>query len=710
MPERTHYRTCNLCEAMCGLEIRLEGDQILSIKGDKNDPFSRGHICPKAVALQDLHEDPDRLKQPLRRTATGWESISWEDAFAELEQKIKQIQQQYGNDSVAIYQGNPSVHNLGTMLYAGDMVRALRTQNRYSATSVDQLPHHLASLEMYGHMNLLPIPDLDHTEHLLILGGNPIASNGSLMTAPDVANRLKAIQERGGKVIVIDPRRTETALKADAHHFIRPGTDITLLLAMVHTLYAENLVRPGRLAEFTHGLEEMEKLMQPFSPEWAAEICGITASTIRTLTREFAQADKAVCYSRMGLSVVEFGSLSNWLVNVLNVLTGNLDRVGGALFTQPAADLVARSQGERKTGRWHSRVRKLPEIGGELPVTALAEEMLTPGNGQIRALITSCGNPVLSTPNGGQLEQALEGLAYMVSIDIYLNETTRHANLILPPATGLENSHYDLIFHGLAVRNTAKYSEALFPISPAQRFDWQIYKEITHRLTGKEVSPIPGWLRLFKKDVPESRLDGLLRMGPHKLSLAQLRKHPHGMDLGALVPSMPDRLKRKDKHIQLLPDSFVRDLQRLQTRWGGENRQVPDFLLIGRRHLRSNNSWMHNSQRLVKGPDRCTILVHPADARKLNIKEGGLLKVSSRVGSIQLPASLTEDIMPGVVSIPHGWGHSRPDTQLRVAEQHQGVSVNDVTDELAIDSLSGNAVLNGVPVSLVCVTESTLAG
>jgi anaerobic selenocysteine-containing dehydrogenase len=705
MSQQNHYRTCNLCEAMCGLVIELEGNEITSIKGDKNDPLSRGHICPKALALKDLHLDPDRLQEPMRKKGDRWEKISWEEAFGAVEAGIKRIQKKYGHDAVAIYQGNPSVHNLGTMLYAGDMVRSLRTQNRYSATSVDQLPHHLASLEMYGHMNLLPIPDLDHTDYLLIMGGNPLASNGSMMTAPDIGRRLRAIQKRGGKVVVIDPRRTETAHKASEHLFIRPGTDVALLLAMVQVITTEDKLEPGRLAAFTEGLDALPQIVEDFTPEWASGICGIEAADIRKLALDFAQAKRAICYGRMGLSVVEFGGLSNWLINVLNLVTGNLDRVGGVLFTKPAADLVARSRGERKTGRWRSRVRHLPEIGGELPASALAEEIMTPGEGQIKALITSCGNPVLSTPNGTQLDEALAGLEFMVSIDIYLNETTRHADLILPPATGLENSHYDLIFHGLAIRNTSKYSEALYPISESQRYDWQIYKEITHRLTGKEVSPFPVWMRWFKGDNPENRLDALLRTSGHKLSLKKLKAHPHGLDLGPLVPSLPERLKRKDKKIRLLPELFVNDLDRLREKWWQKKGQVPEFLLIGRRHLRSNNSWMHNSQRLVKGPDRCTLMIHPEDARKLEIEESNEILVRSRVGEVQLKVELSGDIMPGVVSIPHGWGHGRSGTQLQVANENKGVSINDLTDELALDELSGNAILNGVPVELVPVSE-----
>ncbi|MEM6343257.1 MAG: molybdopterin oxidoreductase family protein [Bacteroidota bacterium] len=709
MTTKTHYRTCNLCEAMCGLEIKLENEQIVSIQGDKKDPLSRGHICPKAIALQDLYRDPDRLKRPLKRVGEQWEEISWNEAFQLFGERIKAIQTAHGPNSVAVYQGNPSVHNLGTMLYSRDMVRALKTKNRFSATSVDQLPHHLAALEMYGHMNLLPVPDLDRTNYLLVLGGNPLVSNGSMMTAPDVAKRLQAIQDRGGKVVIIDPIKTRTAKKASEHHFIRPGTDVALLLAIANTLYASKQLKLGCLAEFTEGLDALGERLTPYTPAWAEKICGMSAESIRQIASDLAEADKSAVYGRMGISVVKYGSLSLWLVNVINILTGQLDSEGGMMFTSPAADLVANSPGERKIGRWKSRVRGLPEIGGELPVATLAEEILTPGEGQIKALVTSCGNPVLSTPNGAQLSKALEGLDFMVSVDIYLNETTRHADLILPPATGLENSHYDLIFHALAIHNTARYSEPLFPISAEQRYDWQVYQGMIKALIGKVHSPFPAWMRPFKSDTPESRLDGLLRMGPYKLSLNKLRKNPHGMDLGPLKSVLPERLKRKDQRIQLFPDIYHKDLARLDQEYLSPEAQMPTFHLIGRRHLRSNNSWMHNSQRLVKGKERCTVLLHPDDARKLHIQKDSKLTIRSRVGEIKLPVEITEDIMAGVVSVPHGWGHHQKGTRLQVASAHAGASVNDLTDEMGIDELSGNAILNGVPVEIVPVNESAPA-
>lgn len=699
---QTHYRNCNLCEAMCGLEIQLENDQITSIAGDKNDPFSRGHICPKAVALKDIYEDPNRLRTPVKRTPQGWQKISWEEAMDAVVEGIQRTQAQYGHDAVALYQGNPSIHNLGTIMNSPAFAKALRSKNLFSATSTDQLPHHYASWQLFGHPLLVPIPDIDHTQFMLIIGGNPIASNGSMMTVPDVSKRLRAIQKRGGKVVVVDPRRTETAEKADQHVFIRPNADVLLLLAMIQTLFAEGLVNLGHLAEFTDGVSELQNACTAYTPEKVAAATGISAAAIRQLTREFASAESAVAYGRVGVSTQVYGGLCQWLINALNILTGNLDKKGGAMFTQPAVDFIARGKYEKRFGRWHSRVRGLPESLGELPVAALAEEILTPGEGQIRTLITSCGNPVLSTPNGAQVDKALASLDFMVSIDIYINETTRHAHIILPPATGLEVSHYDLTFHVLAVRNTAKYSPPLFEKAPEARHDYEIYQELAHRLSGN-TEP-------FQVESPEEKLDLGLRFGPYALSLDQLKENPHGIDLGPLQACLPQRLFIPDKRIPLAPADFLQDLRRADqllapTHSGHE---FP-FLLIGRRHLRDNNSWMHNASRLMRGRNRCTLQMHPDDAAQLGLANQQVVKVSSRVGEIELPLEISAEIMPGVVCMPHGYGHARAGVKLDVAKQYAGVSINDLTDEFVLDDLTGNAAFSGVRVNVGSKVESIIS-
>jgi len=695
---QTHYRTCNLCEAMCGLEIKHNGTEIFSIRGDKKDRLSKGHICPKAVALQDLHHDKDRLKTPIKRTETGWKKISWEDAYREITEKLKSIQKKYGKNAIGSYRGNPNVHNVGLMAFGGPFLKSIDSNQKYTATSVDQLPHHIASLMMFGHHSMFPIPDIDRTDFMLIMGGNPAVSNGSMMTAPDFTNRLKAIKKRGGKVIVVDPRFTETSKIADKHYHINPGTDALLLLALIHVIFNENLASTGHLKDHLNGWDTVEELATQYLPEKVTEITGIDSENIRQLARQFATSKTAVCYGRLGLSTQEFGGLCQWLVNVINCITDNLDTVGGVLFTLPAIDLIGMSKKTGKTGtfnRRQSNVHKLPEFTGEFPVATLADEILTPGDDQIKAMVLIAGNPVLSTPNGKQLEKAFASLEFMVAIDIYLNETTKYADIILPTTTGLETPLYDLVFHQLAIRNTAKYSEALFEKKEEQRHDWEILKELTVRLSGKE-NPMN----------LEQTLDYMLQFSSYnapKLSVAELKKHPHGLDFGALKPQLPERLFTADKKVEMAHPLFIKDLERLNTKLNqsqtGVDQSYP-FALIGRRHLRSNNSWMHNSERLVKGKERCTLLIHSHDANSLNLKNNQTVTVTSNIGNVKLPVEITDTMMQGVVSIPHGWGHNRKGTDITVAQQHSGVSLNDLTNPMQLDMLTGNADFSGTRVKI----------
>jgi anaerobic selenocysteine-containing dehydrogenase len=723
----SHYRNCNLCEAICGIEITVQADQRLNIRGDKDDPFSRGYICPKAVGLQDIHYDKDRLKYPVRRTPTGWQRIGWNEAFDEVTENLKRINAKYGRNSIAMYLGNPTVHNYGAILFAPRFIRSLHTRNRFSATSVDQLAHQLAAYLMFGHQLLLPVPDLDRTNLFLILGANPAVSNGSMMTAPGMGRRLQEIRQRGGKVILIDPRYNETARLADQHLFIRPGTDVLLLLALLHVVFDEGLTRLGQLVPFTNGVETVRKLVAEFPPERVALITRIESDQISTLAREFASADRAVCYGRVGVSTQEFGGVCQWLINVLNMVTGNLDRRGGAMFTLPAFDPLSASESIAPRGsfaRWHSRVRTLPEFAGELPVVTLAEEILTEGPGQVKAFVSSAGNPVLSTPNGRELDRALASLEFMASIDFYINETTRHAHIILPPTSSLERGHYDLAFHLLAIRNTTKFSPALFEPDAETRDDWEILLELQTRmehagLFGSLLGSVKrGLMRRFFS--PERILDWGLRFGPYGsgmkpfakgLTLRKLQKAVHGIDLGPLTSCLPGRLRTADKRIELAPEVLVKDVERVKARLldGALPPSNGDLVLIGRRQLRSNNSWMHNSKRLVKGQPgkpQCTMLMHPTDAAHRHLASGQKVLVRSRVGGIVVPVEISEKIMPGVVSIPHGWGHDRLGIQLDVAQQHPGESINDLTDNLTIDALCGTAAFNGTVVTVDAYAEN----
>ena len=621
---------------------------------------------------------------------------------------------EHGDDSVALYLGNPTVHNSGALLFQKYLKRSLNTRNRFAATSVDQLPHHLAASLMFGHGMLIPIPDIDNTEYMLMLGANPAASNGSLMTAPDVKNRLKAITKRGGKVVLVDPRRTESAKLATDHHFIRPGTDVFLLAAILNSLFKNDSVNLGRLSSFTKGVEQLKTAVAEFTSQNVSQITGIEPATIETIATEFATAKRAVVYGRMGVSTQPHGGLCHWFINAINLVTGNLDRSGGQMFASPAVKLVGKTGTTREFGRWKSRVRGLPEFEGDLPVAVLAEEILTPGKGQIKALVTNSGNPVLSTPNGVQMEQALEQLDFFVAHDIYINETTRHADLILPSPSGLETDHYDFIFLALAVRNVSKFSPQIFAPEPGSMYDWQIMKELALRLMPKPTG-IADRLRLgIQKRIlrwltPDRLLDLGLKTGPYGwfrkgLSLKRLRANPNGIDLGGLQPVLPATLRTPDKKIDAAPQVYLDHLKQAvapQVKAATESQsEANEFSLIGRRHLRSNNSWMHNSQRLVKGPDRCTLMMHPSDAERLNLVADAPVAISSNVGSVTAPLEITDEIMPGVVSLPHGYGHHRAKTKLSVAAQHAGVSINDLTDDKIVDNLTGNAAFSAQTVRI----------
>jgi anaerobic selenocysteine-containing dehydrogenase len=698
---RSGLHTCMLCEAVCGLEVEVEDGSIGRVRGDPDDPFSLGHICPKAAAIADVQSDPDRILEPQRREGGRWQAVSWAAALDEAGRRIAEVQRKHGRNAVAVYLGNPTVHSYSALLATPFFNRAMGTRSRFSATSVDQLPHMLAALEMFGHQLLLPVPDVDRTRYFLMLGANPLASNGSLMTAGGIARRLKDLRGRGGKLVVVDPRRTETAAVADQHLTIRPGTDALFLLALLQVVLEERRPDLRHLAAVCDGLESLKNAVKRFPPERVAAHTGIAAAVIRDLARAFASAPAAVAYGRVGTCTQEFGGLAAWLIVALNAVTGNLDREGGFMFTTPAADLVALASrtGDRgHFGVWRSRVRGLPEFGGELPAATLAEEI--EADGGIRALVTFAGNPVLSTPNGGRLDRALARLDCMVAIDLYRNETTRHANLILPTSFGFERDQYDLAFYALSVRNAARYAKPLVPRPPGVRGDFEVLLDLALAVRrhggGRQGRRLGVLLRAARMLGARRFLDLLLRFGPHKLSLRKLEEKPHGIDLGPLQPALLARLG--GKRAQLAPAIFLRDLDRLAASL--EKPPSNGLVLIGRRALRSNNSWMHNSERLVKGPEGCALLVHPEDAASRGLREGDRAKVASRVGSVEVPVEVTADVMRGVVSLPHGWGHGRAGTALSVAASHPGASLNDLTDDQSVDALSGNAAFNGIPVTV----------
>lgn len=747
---RTAFRTCPLCEASCGLEITLRSDsagreEVQRIRGDQLDVFSKGYICPKGSTLKQLHEDPDRLRAPMVKRDGEHVAVTWEEAWEAVAAGLGGVIERTGRESLAAYVGNPTAHSLSAMMFSRVLLTGLGTRHRFSASTVDQMPRHVASGYVFGSPVAIAVPDLDRTDHLVILGANPYASNGSVCTAPDFPGRIEAIQERGGKVVVVDPRLSRTAEQADEWVSIRPGTDALLLAAIANTMLAEGLADPGdHVAAHLAGLDEVTVALEPFTADFAAPVTGVDAATIRSMARELAAAPSAAVYGRIGTTTTEFGSTASWLIDVVNILSGNLDRPGGSMFPTPVAG-GATTRGKPATGRGfsvgrgHSRVSGHPEVMGEYPVGVLSEEIETPGDGQIRGLVTLAGNPVLSTPNSERLAGALDQLDFMVSIDLYLNETTRHADVILPPPSQLQRGHYDLLLLQFAVRNVANYSPPVLTLDDGQPDEWEIISKLTAiaQGLGVDVDPsvaddlaISGLVRSAVKDEfspvagrdadellaelnaagrrgPERMLDFMLRTGPfgdgfgvdpNGTSLDDLIAHPHGRDFGALVSRVPEVLRTPSGRIELAPEPLVADLERL--RGAADELAARGLVLVGRRHLRSNNSWMHNVSVLVKGKPRCTLQVHPDDAATLGLVDGAPATVTSRVGSVQAPVEVTHGIRPGVVSLPHGWGHDLPGARLRVAAEHAGVNSNTLSDDEAFDPLSGTSVLNGIPVSV----------
>jgi len=718
-----HYRVCNFCEAMCGVEVTLAKTDVaeekdIVVKPDTLDPFSKGSMCPKAPILAALQTDPSRLRQPVKKVGDEWVQISWEEAYSTIEDNLKRIRTEYGKDAIASYLGNPIVHNLGMMLFIKTLTQAIGSKNVFSATSMDQLPHHFAAHYMFGHEFRIPVPDIDRTDFIIIMGANPIASNGSIMTSAGIRERLQRIKERGGQFVVIDPRKTETAAIASAHHFINPATDVFFLLSFLHVLVRNGYINTGRITDHLSGLEPLKKIAQQITPEKAAMLTGISADIIVQLATEYAHHDKAVLYGRMGVSTQAHGGLCHWLINAINIVSGHFDTPGGMMFPTPAIEL-ARHKQKKSVGRWVSRVRQMPEFYGELPVSAMTEELTTTGKSQVRAFMSVCGNPVLSTPGGHRLDAALPNMAFMFSIDNYINETTRHADIILPTPSGLEVEHYDLIFNLISVANNAKFSEALMPPGTDRPYDWQILKELIKRL-----SPNGGGI-FHKLQTPRRIINWGLMLGAYGrlshpsrwfsgLSLKKVIDSKHGISLGPLVSRVPQGLLTPDKKIHLTPSVFVERVEQvLQTEHMQAElskiteREHATFSLIGRRHVSTNNSWMHQFRKLsVSKQVRCTAMISLEDADRLGIEDQDQIKVSSVNGEISLPAETTETMKPGVVCIPHGFGHGRSGTRIPHADAKPGVSVNDITDHNHVDELTGNAAFSGTLVTIEKVSTS----
>lgn len=732
------YKTCPLCEATCGLEITLDGEKILKVRGDKDDVFSKGYFCPKGGSIDLLHNDPDRLRTPLLRKNGKLEPATWQEAFEAVEKGLLPLMEAHGRDAVGVYLGNPNSHTLAGNMFMRPMLKALGSRNIFTASTVDQIVKHVSCGLMFGGPVTVPVPDIERTNYLLILGANPFESNGSVCTAPGFPERLRQLKKRGAKLVVADPKRTRTAEIADEHIFIRPGGDAPWLMAIVNVLFAEGLADPKHLAEHINGLDELRTLAEPFTPEHVADWCGIDAATTRRIAAELAGAPSSAVYGRMGTSTQLFGSAATWLVDVVNILTGHFDRPGGNMFPAPAHLPPKPKAGGKGWSmyRWNSPLTGAREVLGEFPIASLAASIESDAPGAVKALITCAGNPSLTCPNSSRLDKAIASLDFLVCIDFYLNETARHADVVLPPTGPLSTSHYDIVFYSFAVHNIANYSPPLLP-KPADEMDkWEVLLKMALILGGQGTgadhfaleemlirgavdqaiaakgSPLAGksadelLAQLSGNPGQDRLLDLMLRTGaygdwfglnPDGLNLDKLKAAPHGIDLGHLRPMVPQVLRTPSAKIELAPEQLAADAGRMLEHL---DKAHPPTVLIGRRHLRSNNSWMHNIEPLIKGGDRCTLQVHPADAERLGLSGGGKARISSRVGSIQLPVEISDTLMPGVVSAPHGWGHDLDGAKLSVAATNPGVNTNVLTDDELLDTVSGNCVLNGIPVEI----------
>jgi len=731
-----HYRTCHLCETMCGIEIEHDGEQVLAIRGDKNDVLSQGNICPKATGIQDIHTCPDRLKKPLKRVRKNpaekshddeWVEVEWDEAIEYAAGGLARIQNQHGRDSIGSYFGRSTAHNIGTLLAVAPVQKIMGTRNIYTGSTVDQMPHNFVWHHMLGHQFLCTVPDINRTDYYLMLGTNPKVSNGAQMsTGANTWKKLNAIRERGGKCVLIDPRRTESVKYMDEHHFIRPHADSLFLIGVIQTIFARGLAKPGRMAGHINGWDKLEPLVKPFDLDRIAEVTTIPREDIERIAEEFASAKRPVCYGRTGISMVQFAGLTQWLMQALNVIVGSMDEIGGMMFPKPAIESLPLTNSSWDSYR--SRVRGRPEFSGEFPLAILGEEILTPGEGQIRGLLGLAGNMVLSMADGKHSEKALQALEFYVAVDPYLNETTRFADIILPPCGPLEKGHYDMFYHLYDTINWSKYSQPLFITEHSSWTDFEIFTELMGRFAAMRTqNPIKKLLigcahKLVRATLTVERIVAIgIRMGPYgkginpfkkgALSLQKLKENPHGVFLGDLEYTFPEGLYTEDKKINLVPEIFVKDLPRLKAYFidgGMEAQQAEsefDLQVISRLTNRTLG-WMHHSQRLIKGKNPCELMINPADAEARGITAESLVTVTSRAGQIELPVVLTDDMMPGVVCMPHLWGHNRKNTRQRVANANPGVSMNDITDVTVIDELTGNAIVNGVPVKVAAVAKA----
>jgi formate dehydrogenase len=708
--ERITY--CRICEPLCGLRVTVEDGKVARIRPDPDHPLSAGFACPKGIAMTDVQNDPDRVLHPLRRRDGGFERVSWDEALDEIGTRLGRILDERSGPALGWYMGNPGAFSYSHPLWVKALLDAVGSPHWYTASSQDVSNRFAASAFLYGSPFLLPIPDLARTDLLLMVGANPLVSHGSVMSAPRVKDQLHAITERGGRVVVVDPRRSETA-RAFEHLAVNPDSDAWLLLSLLHVIFAGGLEDALAIERQASGTEALRALAAKHPPEVTEERTGVPAARVRELARDLARAEHAAVYGRTGSCLGRNGTLVSYLLDALNVVTGNLDREGGAMFGNPpiAFDKVADRIGAGTYGKVRSRIGGFPEVLGALPASLMAKEIRAPGEGQLRALFVSAGNPVLSVPNGDELEAAMRELDLFVSIDLYVTETNREADFVLPATTFLEREDFPLPFLPLFTTPFVQWTDPLVEPAGEARQEWEVIEQIA-----KRVGVVPSSSRLGRvlgriglKLSPQRLMDLLLRTGSKGdwfglrrggLSLRKLRDNPHGVVLAEhLEPGvLPDKIRHRDKRVRLDPPEIIEDAGRLAARNGRD----PEFplRLIGLRELRSHNSWMHNARLLMRGGRVHAARVHPDDAEDHGIEDGEPCRISSPHGSIELPALVTDEIVAGTVAVPHGWGHQRGGWS--VAREAGGANVNALSSSEPedLERLAGMAHLNGIPVRI----------
>jgi len=725
----TRYTFCRICETMCGIAVTVEHNRVTAIAPDPEHVASRGYSCVKGVHFDQVQHSPDRILHPMKRLGDRWERITWDQALAEIGARLRALVQSHGPQAVGYYGGASTGVNLIAPLFRGAFFAALGTRSIYGNSSLDCANKFRVCEDMYGHCFRLPFPDVDHSQFLLFLGANPAVSGGGLFHLPNPVQRLRAVVRRGGRVVFVNPRRTETS-RAGEHLFIRPDTDVFFLAAFLNELITRGHVDRERVERYMTGFEELRQVVAPWTPERAAAVTGIDTGTLRDLVAAYAAADGAALHMSTGVNQGRHGTLCSWLLECINAVSGNLDRRGGSLMGQGIFDWPAEGKRTGQSMRTVDRRDGMPTIVGSYPTSLLADDILRPEADRVRALIVEAGNPLLVAPNPrDHLTDAVRQLDLVVSIDLFRNETGNLAHYILPATTFLERADLPYAMHSLLGDTPVRYicyTDPILEPPPDVRPEWWIYARLGHAtgltLFGSRLRhwavQLNAWLALSRwgrllAATPERLISAMLRRSGVGSRREHLRKWPHGRLLEDNQPGTflgTARVLTDDGKVHLAPAEIVTHARHLEQSYARELQDRERLKLITKRELRSLNSWLHNNPRLVS--DRTNYLyVHPDDAAQLAVREGDLVEVTSAFDAVQVPVRVTDEMMPGTVALPYGWGHADADG-LSVAQQHPGVNSNHLAGDglQNVEALSGMSHLSGIVVDVRAVEPAWKRG